>query len=186
MGRSQRLLFSRGNRLHGYRPRPAQLSVGLHDIRVFTSGHVFLFTGTKWVGIWPVARYVRGTMGVPGYPGYVRMGGKPVKKKNAAKPESLARHVAPVETNLFAGIMPLVEHMAVTKYDDNDSREPGWLTIRTQGSAWAVVVKDPDSGNSFTSVAETLDKALETAALLLSCDEAPWAPDAYLKRTKKK
>jgi len=34
-----------------------------------------------------------------------------------------------------------------------------------------------------------LDKALETASLMLACDEAPWSPDPFLKGksgTKKK
>ena len=112
-------------------------------------------------------------------------------KKKSAKGGSLdARHLAPVETNLFRDLLPLVEHCCVRKYDDGDPREPGWITMKTQGAAWVVQVKDPDAACSFSAVGETLDKALETAALLLSCDEAPWEPDAFLAaaaaRRKKK
>jgi len=186
MGKSERSLYCQGNKLHRHRPRPKELSVATSTVKVFSGGYVFVLTGSKWCGIWPTARYVRGTMGVPGYPGYVRVGGKPVKKKTAPKSDTMARHIAAVETNLFGQLLSLVEHCCVTKYEDGDPREPGWFTVKTQGAAWTVQVKDPDSGNSFATCAETLDKALETAALLLACDEAPWAPDAFLRRGKKK
>jgi hypothetical protein len=109
-----------------------------------------------------------------------------VKKKTAPAAGSLGRHLAPIETNLLKDHMALVEHMAVTRYDDQDPREIGWITIKTVGAAWQVQVKDPDTGNSFAVIAETLDKAIDAAALLLSCDDAPWAPDAFLKAKKKK
>jgi len=35
-------------------------------------------------------------------------------------------------------------------------------------------------------VADTLDKALDTAALLLACDEAPWEQDVWLKNSQQK
>lgn len=113
-----------------------------------------------------------------------------MKKRVAAKVMGDATHLAPMESNRFQDMMSLVEHMATRKYDDGDPRETGWITIKTQGAAWCVQVKDPDSCASFTAVGETLDKALETAALLLSCDEAPWEPDTFLTqaaaRRKKK
>lgn len=178
-------VHSRGNRLHGARPR-CWLPRGVCTFYICTGSHRYTLTARTFVGIWVAARDRRGSVGPPGYDASHKWSGPAMKKKTAPPPERTARHVAPVETDLLRTCMPLVEHMAVVKYDDNDPREPGWITIRTQGAAWAVVVKDPDSGNSFTSVAQTLDQALETAALLLSCDEAPWAPDAYLKRQKKK
>jgi len=112
-----------------------------------------------------------------------------MKKRTAKAEVSDAKHRAPVETEFFGELMALVEHCCVTKYDDGDPREPGWLTIKAQGSAWIVQVKDPDSAMSFSAVGATLDKALETANLLLGCDEAPWESDAWLasrKRPKKK
>lgn len=107
------------------------------------------------------------------------------KKAAASKAGSDARHLAAIETELFADLMPLVEHCAVTKYDDGDPRETGWVTIKTLGAAWVVQVKDPCSGNSFQFVSDRFDKALEGASLLLACDEAPWQPDAFLKAKKK-
>jgi len=106
---------------------------------------------------------------------------KKVSKVSEGQP---VKHLAPVETSLFAGMMPLVEHCCFRQYDDGDPREPGWITIKTQGAAWCVQVKDPDAGVSFTAIGETLDKALETAALLLACDDAPWEEDRWLKQQK--
>jgi hypothetical protein len=114
-----------------------------------------------------------------------------MRKRQAKSVMGDANHLAPMESSRFTDLLSLVEHMAVKKYDDGDPRETGWITIKTQGAAWAVQVKDPDACCSFTAVGETLDKALETAALLLSCDEAPWEPDSWLaaaasRRAKKK
>jgi len=110
----------------------------------------------------------------------------PSMKKRVAKGaiNGDQKHLAPVETNLFSQLMPLVEHMAVRRYDDGDPREPGWITIKTQGAAWVVQVKDPDGGVSFSAIGQSLDNALETAALLLACDEAPWEPDRFLMQSK--
>lgn len=111
-----------------------------------------------------------------------------MRKKSSKAAESEGNHLAPVETEYYRELLPLVEHCCCRKYDDGDPREVGWITIKTQGSAWVVQVKDPDSGCSFSAVGATLDKALETAALLLGCDEAPWEPDTWLmgrKRQKK-
>lgn len=103
-----------------------------------------------------------------------------MKKRQAAKAATDATHLAALESSLFSDLLPLVEHCAVTKYDDGDARKPGWITLKTQGAAWIVQVKDPDTCCSFQAVGDSLDKALSTAALLLSCDEAPWEPDTFL------
>jgi hypothetical protein len=91
-------------------------------------------------------------------------------------------HLAAVETVLFSQHLALVEHCALRQYDDGSPREPGWITVKTTGAAWVVQVKDPDSRKSFTAVADTLDKALDTASLLLACDDAPWEHDAWLEK----
>lgn len=116
---------------------------------------------------------------------------KPVMKKRGVKPLGEAtKHLAPMESDVFSKLLPLVEHCAVRQYDDGETREPGWFTVKTQGAAWSVQIKDPDSCCSFTAVGKTLDEALETAALLLGCEEAPWEPDTFLQasaaRKKKK
>lgn len=107
-----------------------------------------------------------------------------MKKKSAAIGQSDSTHLAPMESEFFSKLQALVSHCAVRKYDDGDPREPGWFTVKTQGAAWVVQVKDPDSACSFSAVGETLDKALQTAVLLLECDEAPWEPDTFLAAAK--
>lgn len=109
------------------------------------------------------------------------------KRENRAKD---IKHLAPVESTIFEGLLSLVEHMCLMQYEDGSPRLPGWVTVKSQGAAWAVQVKDPDSCTSFTAVGPTLDSAFETAALLLSCDDAPWEADRWLAdaatRAKKK
>lgn len=107
-----------------------------------------------------------------------------MKKKSTKTGEQNAKHLAALESTVFADLLPLVEHMAVTQYDDGDPRVTGWITIKVQGAAWIVQVKDPDAAVGFTAIADTLDKALSTAALMLACDEAPWEPDPWLANKK--
>jgi hypothetical protein len=107
---------------------------------------------------------------------------KQVKRQDRAS----VKHLAPLETELFRELMPLVEHCGMLQYEDGSPRTPGYFTVRTNGSAWIVSVKDPDSANSFPTVGKTLDEALTTAALLLGCEEAPWEPDVYLQATQRK
>lgn len=145
---------------------------------------VFRLTHTPNVGMWVSGRQWRGERFPPHAAAYDYE--RPdVKKKTATTAAGGdARHRAAVETELLSKLLPLVEHCCVTRYDDGDPREPGWITVKTMGAAWVVQVKDPDSGASFQMIAESVDKALEGAALLLACDEAPWAPDPFLKKNK--
>lgn len=107
-----------------------------------------------------------------------------MKKKAAVNGGASERHLCDMQTELFKAHLPLLEHCAIRQYDDGDSREVGWLQIGTNGSAWYVRVKDPDSGMSFTAIGATVDQALDTAALHLGCDEAPWEIDPYLRSKK--
>lgn len=110
---------------------------------------------------------------------------RPSMKKRVAKtgPDA-AKSLASTATTLLEKHRSLLEHCSCRAYDDGDAREPGWFTVKTQGAAWVVQVKDPDSCTSFTAVAETADKALDLAALLLECDEAPWEHDTWLLKAK--
>jgi hypothetical protein len=109
-----------------------------------------------------------------------------MKKKDSGKSGEQAQHAAAMETEIFKDLMGLMEHCSYRKYDDGDPREPGWITIRTNGAAWVVQVVDLDTRLQFQVVAETLDKALETTQLYLSCEQAPWEPCSWLKRKDKK
>lgn len=107
-----------------------------------------------------------------------------VKKKSSSANGSQERHLAAMETSIFAQHMPLVEHCAIIKYEDGDPRLNGWIRMGCLGAAWTLDVKDPDSEMSFRVVDSSLDKAWDAAALLLACDSAPFALDQYLSRKK--
>ena len=98
----------------------------------------------------------------------------------AAK-ESSAQHLAGIESKHFGGLHSLVAHCAVTRYDDGDVRQPGSMIIKTQGAAWVIVLKDPDAAAQLQVIGQTLDEALELAAMLLDSDEAPWEEDRWAK-----
>lgn len=173
------------NGLHLHRGRPCRyLPKGKGEFRVYLGHYVFLLRYRFGVGIWATAR-ARRTQCPLTCPDALRWETPNVKKRVAKGTLSGdAKHLAPMETSRLADVMPLVEHCAMRKYDDGDPREPGWFTVKTIGSSWAVQVKDPDGCVSFTAVAPTLDQAFETAALLLACDEAPWEPDRFLAQQK--
>lgn len=139
-----------------------------------------------WKGIaWRASRFKGHTTGEWTRPMFVR--GRPEMKKKtvvAANPEG--KHLAAVETERFSDMLPIVEHLAMTKYDDGDPRVPGIIILKTNGVAWQCIVKDNDSAMCFTATGKTLDEALETAALHLGCDAAPWEVDQYAKRQGRK
>jgi hypothetical protein len=91
-------------------------------------------------------------------------------------------HIAPVESDVLSKFPSLVAHCSVCRYDDGDARKTGWFTIKTQGAAWVVQVKDPNACAQLQCIGETLDDALALAELLLSSEKAPWEPDMFLKR----
>lgn len=150
----------------------------------------FRLTHKTWKGYAVTGHYAKGATPLLGHVPvtvmeYPEMGIK--KRENKAKD---LKHLAGLETTLFSDRLSLVEHCALLQYEDGSPRVPGWITIKTQGAAWVVQVKDPDSLSSFSSVAPSLDSALDTAALLLACDDAPWEADRWLadaaSRAKKK
>jgi len=109
-----------------------------------------------------------------------------MKKKLGKLEAKEVKHLAALESEVFRGLLPLIEHCCVRLYEDGDPREPGYFTVKTSGAAWVVQVKDVDACVSFSAVADSLDKALETAALLLSCEDAPWEHDRFLADAKKR
>jgi len=173
------------NMLHLHRGKPCRwLPKGKGEFRVYMGHYTFLLHYHYGTGIWCRARCRRTQC--PYREISALRWEEPNVKKRIAKGalEGDAKHLAPMESNRLADVMPLVEHCAIRKYDDGDPREPGWFTVKTQGSAWIVQVKDPDGGVSFSAVGQTIDQAFETAALLLACDEAPWEPDRFLAAQK--
>lgn len=110
-----------------------------------------------------------------------------VKKKNqsVAGGDSPFKHLAAMESKVLDKFFNLVAHCAITKYDDGDPRRPGWITLKTMGSAWVLEAKDPDSCSRMTASAGTLDDALTLLDLLLGSEEAPWEPDPWLRQQQK-
>lgn len=172
--------------LHRVRPRRTMPS-GTQFFRCAMGDYVYHLCSEWYVGIHLIGISFRGALRDRRGDQYI-MARRPIVKKKAASAAAGdgARHVAAMETEILKQLLPLVEHCALVRYDDGDQRVPGWITIKTLGAAWVVQVKDPDSANSFQFVSDTLDKALEGAALLLACDDAPWQPDAFLKKQKGK
>lgn len=108
------------------------------------------------------------------------------KRKPREAGEVVPPHLAAVESNLFAALLPLVSHCADTRYDDGTARVPGWWTVKTMGSAWVIEVKDPDTCSRLVIVQQSFDDALALASVLLESEEAPWEPDPWLKATAAK
>lgn len=160
--------------------RPASRAEGI--CRIWWSGSWFELTTRSWVGMSITARWIDSKGGRFQRQPDLRWEFPDVKKKASSGPAGNDKHLAAMETAIFAQLMPLVEHCALVRYDDGDQRQTGYIRLGTLGAAWTLDVKDPDSEMSFRLVDGSLDKVWETAALLLACDEAPFAPDPYLKR----
>jgi len=111
-----------------------------------------------------------------------------MRKKVRQDASPAQQHVAALESTLFGKHHSIVAHCAVTRYDDGDPRQPGWISIRTFGSVWQVEAKDPDTCQFLRVTQPTLDDALTMLALLLDATDAPWEPDPWAKSrsTKKK
>lgn len=97
-------------------------------------------------------------------------------------------HLAQLDSPLFNTLPNLMKHCAVTRYDDGESRWPGTAIIRTEGSTWKVILKDPSTALQLLCAASTLDDALALAELLLGAEKAPWEsdPNAWTPGGKKK
>lgn len=100
----------------------------------------------------------------------------------ASSPGDGPSHLAPLLTKNLEKLPNLVLHCCVTKYDDGDPRVPGWLSVRTQGSAWVVTLKDPDTATQMQCLGNTLDDALALADLMAGSEDAPWEIDQWAKR----
>jgi len=109
-----------------------------------------------------------------------------MKKRSAAAGSEGEPNLVAMESKVFAAHTSLVEHCSCRMWEDKTPRTPGWITIGTSGSSWTVTVKEPDSACSFRVVAPSIDQALDTAALLLACEEAPWEPDRWLAASQTK
>lgn len=184
MGRTWRIHKEGYWELHSKRPC-RYLPKGRSRFYVLLPDRVFRLDARYGAGICVTARGRRSDSPIPFGPWAREWEIPSMKKKATQSGKQDAKHLAALESTVFGDLLPLIEHCAVTQYDDGDQRLPGWFTVKVQGAAWIIQVKDPDTGLSFQSIGDTLDKALGTAALMLACDEAPWEVDPWLTSKKK-
>lgn len=111
-----------------------------------------------------------------------------MRRRSAKAGDDAGANLVEMASKILGGHLSLIEHCACRRYDDGETRNPGWFTIGTSGASWTLTVKEPDAATSFRVVAPTVDQVLDTAALLLACEEAPWEHDRFLaaQGTKKK
>lgn len=95
-------------------------------------------------------------------------------------------HLAPIDSKVLSQFPHLIAHCCVMRYDDGDSRKPGWYTVKSQGASWVVQVKDPNACAQLQCIGNTLDDALALADMLLGSEMAPWEPDQFLKAQSQK
>lgn len=183
MGKTWCIIY-RGNRWIGRRPC-RWLPKGTVSFWVLTRDVRYGMAALPYKGICRVAAWSR-SGGRHGFSELLlRRWEYPRVKKVKREDRASVKHLAAMESELFRELMPLVEHCGMLQYEDGSVRKPGYFTVRTNGAAWCVSVKDPDSCSSFQTTAKTLDEALSTAALLLGCEEAPWEHDRFLEATEK-
>jgi len=147
---------------------------------VTVNGHQVLLFGRRFWGVsaFRITRPDGDVLIWPDASSYQEVS-KVKKRKQGAEPTA-ASHLAAVESAVFGKMHALVAHCAATRYDDGDPRKPGWITIKTAGSAWIVEAKDPDTSSKLTAIQPTLDDALALLSLLLEAEEAPWEHDQWL------
>lgn len=111
---------------------------------------------------------------------------KKMKRRTPPANSTGQKHLASIESNVLSQCHALIKHCAVTQYDDGEPRKPGWITIKTFGSAWQIEAKDPDSCLCLRVVENSLDEALALLTLLLESEEAPWEQDTWLMQQASK
>jgi hypothetical protein len=107
---------------------------------------------------------------------------RPSVKKVKLSERSAVKHLAALESEYLSDVMPVVEQLALLQYDDGTVRQPGYLGVWTQGSAWVARVTDKDAEATLTAEGRTLDEALDLLGLLLGSEDAPWEPISRRKR----
>jgi len=90
---------------------------------------------------------------------------------------------ASLATKTMEACVPVLQHLAVRQYDDGAVRTPGSLLIRTVGSMWQCIAKDPDSRQQLLVLAASFDDAMLLLSMMLEAEDAPWEPDPYARDT---
>lgn len=106
-----------------------------------------------------------------------------MKRKRQAVEQAGGVASAALNSKMLADVLPIVQHLAVRTYDDGAPRTPGTLMVKTVGSMWQMIAKDPDSKQQLLVLAASLDDALLLLSMLLEAEDAPWEPDPYARDT---
>lgn len=112
-----------------------------------------------------------------------------MKKKSSGAGEKLSGsfvHLAAMESSVLKEFPNVLAHLAVTKYDDGDSRMPGEIHLKTQGPTWFARLKDTDTAQFIPVTAPCIDDLLLMMEVFLADDKAPWQADQYASRKKGK
>lgn len=109
-----------------------------------------------------------------------RAEGLKMQRRRAVDPATVVRPPLAGETKILAKFPQLVAFLRDTAYDDGTPRTPGYLWLSNRGTAFEVVLFDPDSGSRLPVIAATLDDVLALSEAMLRSPETPWLPDKYL------
>jgi len=182
MGKSW-VVYHRKRRWVGRRPS-AWLPMGEGEFKVLTRtlclGMRFLpFRGIRLWGVWSRGRSV----------GMLPSEAVQLREITSVKKVKLAergavKHLAALESEYLAEVQPVVEALGMLQYEDSSPRQPGYLGIWTQGSTWFVRLQDKDADAQMTCEGRTVDEALDTLAVLLGSENAPWEPCSRRKGKK--
>lgn len=180
-------MFLTKRKTYGTRPKPCNwLSRDWKKYEVARGSLVVRLIGKKWWGL-TAFELLKGSEVLPlldAFNTYKDLTNMKRRNVSSSTPEAL--HLAAMESALFAQLHPCVAHCAETLYDDKSARKPGWITMKTMGSAWVLEAKDPDSCSRLTAVQPALDDAWALLALLLDSEQAPWERDTWLAQQASK
>jgi hypothetical protein len=109
-----------------------------------------------------------------------------IKRKVVGGGDGESKASADGTSKLFLRFPAILAHCTLTRYEDGTPREPGWITLRTEGQMWRCDVKDPDTASRLTVRQTTLDDLLSAVNVLLGDAETKWEPDQWLKQNKPK
>lgn len=176
-------VFYRSRRWTGERPS-RWMPMGRCGYVVLTRDRKYLmsalpFRGSFACGVWDRGATV-GTWRADALEWRERPSMKPVKIAERGS----VRHLAALETEYLADVQSVADAVAMLQYEDGTPRQGGYLGIWCNGSAWCVRITDKTADATLTAEGRTVDEALDTLAMLLGSENAPWEPNSRKKPKK--
>lgn len=109
-------------------------------------------------------------------------GVKNMKRRRSEVTQDSGVAVASLDVKKWVELLPIIQHLAVRRYDDGEARTPGTITLRTIGSLWQAMCKDPDTRQEMPVVAQTFEDLLFLTAATLDAPDAVWQPDPWAEK----